>query len=122
MERPAMSGAAKTRTGPERVDLEIQGMHCASCVARIEGALSEVDGVEKASVNLATGRASVLGAQLEPATLSEAVERAGYEGRPVSDGPPIEDAESDQERRARAELRALRRRFVLAAGVGAVLL
>jgi P-type Cu+ transporter len=122
-----MSHAVATKTGQQRVDLAIEGMHCASCVARIEDALSGVDGVEEASVNLATGRASVVGATLDPAALGQAVDRAGYEARPIDGdgGPsraPREETEADQERRARAELRMLRRRFVLAAAVGAVLL
>ena len=38
----------------DRLELAIEGMHCASCVSRIEKALAEVAGVEEASVNLAT--------------------------------------------------------------------
>ena len=44
--------------GKERIDFPIVGMHCASCVARVEKALLAKDGVLKASVNLATGKAS----------------------------------------------------------------
>ena len=40
-------------------DLPIQGMTCASCVGRVERGLSKVPGVEVASVNLATERATV---------------------------------------------------------------
>ena len=64
-----------------RLDLEVEGMHCASCVSRIESALSAVEGVDDAAVNLATGRASVTGTAA-PETLVEAVARAGYEARP----------------------------------------
>ena len=42
-----------------RLSVGVQGMTCASCVAQVERALSRVDGVEKASVNLATEKASV---------------------------------------------------------------
>ena len=42
------------RTEPEKIEIEIDGMHCASCVARIEKGLSELTGVRKARVNLAT--------------------------------------------------------------------
>src|SRR5690348_8038425 len=41
------------------VTLDIQGMTCASCVRRVEKALSRVDGVEVAEVNLATEVATV---------------------------------------------------------------
>ena len=43
--------------------LDIDGMTCASCVARIEKALNRIPGVEAASVNLATEQAKV---RLEP--------------------------------------------------------
>src|SRR5208283_2524564 len=45
--------------GREEWDLAIGGMHCASCVARVEGALGGVSGVQDARVNLATQRATV---------------------------------------------------------------
>jgi len=41
------------------VDLLVQGMHCASCVGRVERALNAVPGVIASSVSLATGRAQV---------------------------------------------------------------
>ena len=40
---------------------DIAGMTCASCVARVERALRAVEGVDAASVNLATERATVQG-------------------------------------------------------------
>ena len=59
--------------------LAIEGMSCASCVARIEKALSAVPGVRKSTVNLATETARVESdATLEFATLQRAVEQAGY--------------------------------------------
>lgn len=59
--------------------LEIEGMSCASCVAKVERALNEVDGVD-ATVNLATktARARVPAADVSSDLLIEAVERAGY--------------------------------------------
>src|SRR5919108_544281 len=41
-----------------RVDLELEGMHCAACAAAIQRSLNDVDGVE-ASVNFATEKAAV---------------------------------------------------------------
>jgi Cu+-exporting ATPase len=43
----------------KQVNLPISGMTCASCVMHVEGGLSGVAGVEKASVNLANERATV---------------------------------------------------------------
>ena len=39
--------------------LKINGMHCASCTAKIEKALQKIDGVIKASVNLVTEQAAI---------------------------------------------------------------
>ena len=41
----------------ELVTLKIEGMTCASCVARVEKSLLKVPGVEAASINLATEKA-----------------------------------------------------------------
>jgi len=42
-----------------QLDLLVQGMHCASCVGRVERALNAVPGVVASTVSLATGRAQV---------------------------------------------------------------
>ncbi len=58
----------------------IEGLHCASCVLRVEKALKAVPGVEDASVNLASGEASVWLAETGPvplALLDKAVSGAG---------------------------------------------
>ena len=49
---------APTRSAVE-IDLPIAGMTCASCVNRIERFLRKSDGVENASVNLATETATI---------------------------------------------------------------
>ena len=58
------------------IQLDIEGMTCASCATRVEKALNKVEGVE-ASVNYATERATVLG-DVPPETLLGAIESAGY--------------------------------------------
>ena len=63
------------------VTMPIDGMSCASCVGRVENALSDIDGVVAATVNLATETAA---AEFDPAltdtaALAAAVEAAGYE-------------------------------------------
>jgi len=63
------------------IDLMVQGMSCASCVARAEKALCAAPGVESAEVNLATESARIrtrLDADPEP--LLHALERAGFQG------------------------------------------
>ncbi len=67
----------------EEWNLTIGGMHCASCVGRVESALSAVPGVQDARVNLATERATVV-VQPERVRLDQLVEsvaRAGYTAR-----------------------------------------
>ena len=64
--------------------LNIDGMTCASCVARVEKALCKVPGVQAASVNLATEQAQVSAeASTEATLLLAAVQRAGYEASMV---------------------------------------
>ena len=67
---------------PDSVDLtfRVDGMTCASCVGRVEKALKAVPGVEAASINLATEKATVRARRDLPfAALSAAVEKAGYD-------------------------------------------
>ena len=70
-------------TSKASVRFPVEGMTCASCVNRIERYLNKVEGVEAASVNLATESASV---RYDPSAvrledLGKAVEAAGYEAR-----------------------------------------
>ncbi|MEX3775337.1 heavy metal translocating P-type ATPase [Pseudomonas sp. MYb118] len=61
------------------LELSIDGMTCASCVGRVERALSKVPGVKSVSVNLANERAHLeLLGQITPQTLIDAVSKAGY--------------------------------------------
>ena len=62
------------------IDLAVEGMTCASCVARVEKALQAVPGVTGATVNLATERAHVTG-QADVSALIRAVDKAGYDAR-----------------------------------------
>ena len=68
------------------IQLDIEGMTCASCATRVEKALNKVEGVE-ASVNYATERATVLG-DVPPETLLGAIESAGYHAHVHSEEPP----------------------------------
>jgi Cu+-exporting ATPase len=73
-QRPADATPART------TELDIGGMTCASCAMRVEKALAKVPGVTRASVNLATEKASVdSDAAVDPETLAGAVRKAGYE-------------------------------------------
>jgi Cu+-exporting ATPase len=70
------------------VDLSIEGMTCASCVARVERQLNKLDGVA-ASVNLATETATVTFPPAIPvADLITAVGHAGYTAHPRTSPTP----------------------------------
>lgn len=93
-----MSAAATPRA---QAVLDIEGMTCASCVARVEKRLERLDGVE-ASVNLATESARVqFPSALEPAELIAAVREAGYTATvrraPVPPGPADREEHADRE-------------------------
>ncbi|WP_396642118.1 heavy metal translocating P-type ATPase [Microbacterium sp.] len=78
--------------------LDIEGMTCASCVARVEKRLEKVDGVS-ASVNLATESARVqLSADVDDARLVAAVAEAGYTARvrPVPHASSVEAHANDE--------------------------
>jgi heavy metal translocating P-type ATPase len=91
-------------------ELVIEGMTCASCVARVERALKAVPGVTGASVNLATESARVEG-PADPAALLAAVKAAGYAARLASTA-----TETPVERRAE-EAAGLRRDLILSAAL-----
>ncbi len=64
----------------EEVTIPVEGMTCASCVARVERALSKLPGVEQANVNLATEQAAV---RFDPSVVGlvrmfQAIADAGY--------------------------------------------
>ncbi|WP_420848013.1 heavy metal translocating P-type ATPase [Nitratireductor luteus] len=87
---------------PERVDLAVEGMNCASCVGRIESALKAVPGVTHAAVNLATGRASVeiVSGAVSAFDLIAAIEETGYAARSIgADAPQEQEAETRERER-----------------------
>jgi Cu+-exporting ATPase len=90
-----------------RVDLHVEGMHCASCVGRVEAALLGVQGVEDVAVNLTTHGARVeLAADGPPVErLVAAVERAGYGARLAAAGGAAVAATASAEEEARQALR-----------------
>ena len=75
-----MGTATNMLSNQMKVTLKIEGMTCASCVGRVEAALKKVDGVQSASVNLATERADItLDKPVNRQALVEAIEQSGYD-------------------------------------------
>jgi len=79
--------STKTEEQPrEQLTIPVAGMHCASCVVKVESSLKKVPGVARAAVNLATEEAAI---EYDPGAstlddLYQAIEAAGYEPRPVT--------------------------------------
>ncbi len=73
---------------------DVTGMTCAACSARVEKAVSAVDGVSSCSVNLLTNSMMVEGG--EDAAIVQAVEQAGYgiSNQKNREKPTIEDSET----------------------------
>ncbi len=95
----------------------VGGMTCASCVARVEQALSSIPGVVSANVNLASEKATVEYLEgTELAALRRAVKDAGYEL-----GPEVQALE-DVSAASRREVRSLRDRFIVAAVLASIIM
>ena len=101
----------------EHLELDVAGMTCSSCAARVQRALSQQPGVSEALVNYATARATLT---REPGAvgvdqLVAAVAHAGYDATPVALGATeharaLEQHEANEAR----EQASLVRRIVVA--------
>ena len=104
----------------DKLELVITGMHCASCVARVEQALEDAPGVMSAAVNLATGRTTVTynPGQISPSQIIRVIKDAGYEGKPADDdedrGYGPDRAEEEREQEMKSHLRSFLMSAVLA--------
>ncbi|MDH4196929.1 MAG: heavy metal translocating P-type ATPase, partial [Candidatus Aminicenantes bacterium] len=104
--------------GTAAAELSIEGMSCASCVRHVEEALRALPGVLKASVNLATQKASVefIPTLVGLADLRKAVEAAGYKVVEEAGG---EGQDAERVRREH-EYRRLRREVAAGAVLAAL--
>jgi Cu+-exporting ATPase len=105
------------------VSLPVEGMTCASCVNRIERFLGRADGVESASVNLASEQATVRydPARIDRAGIVGAIEAAGYDVRPeVTSSGAVRTPEAELD--AHELVRAAERRALLRDGVAATVI
>lgn len=94
--------------------LLISGMHCAACVRRVEKALSKVEGVNFASVNLADQTAFVEG-NADPQAMVQAVEKMGFSAEMLESE---EERRTKQQAQTKAILRHKKWQFSLALIVG----
>ena len=95
------------------IRLSIEGMSCASCAGRVDKALNGLDGVEDASVNLASDSAEVTYSDsVSIDDLIQAVKSAGYDAHEVVD----RDKQMREQREQQAnEMRSLKQQLWLAA-------
>lgn len=99
--------------------IDIEGMHCASCVRMIERALGKVQGVHEANVNLATSKATVIydPAKTDRSALDKAINNTGYKA------VKAEDVQHDhQEMMREREIKALRPKIITGAVAGLIIL
>ncbi len=115
----ATEDSATMEGGTERCDLPLLGMHCAACAGRIEKVLNKTPGVEKASVNFATTRATVHydAAQTDPMQLRAAVQKAGYDAivpEPASEDAGLDESSNAETQAREAEYNAQKQKFTIA--------
>lgn len=104
--------AAGYGVGEDTLEFPVEGMTCASCIARVEKALKSVPGVIDATANLASEHARVhfLRGAVEFDDLADAIERIGYKAIRET---ATADVATDERRRTN-EITALRRALIVA--------
>ena len=97
----------------QTISIPIGGMTCAACAQRIEKVLHKLDGVESASVNLATEKASVTyrPEAVRLTGIRAAIDKLGYQALTVQ-----KRGMADEDRaRKRREIRVMWTKFILSA-------
>ena len=75
-----MSSFSATPKSAQALTLHVEGMHCESCVARVERVISQTPGVVSASIDLAAKRARVtFSGPPDIGAVIAAIGEAGYE-------------------------------------------
>ena len=100
---------------------DISGMSCAACSARVERAVSALDGVEVCSVNLLTNSMEVEGTATDAEIIS-AVTDAGYGATLHESGGSKKAEEKSNKSRFDDEIKALKNRFLISLGFLALLM
>ncbi len=92
----------------------VTGMSCAACSARVERAVSSLDGVESCSVNLLTNSMEVEGSANEIDVIS-AVINAGY-GAELFDSKKAKSTQKSNKAKENEVIKAIRNRFIISLG------
>lgn len=83
--------------GSSRLELSVYGARCGGCIAKIEGGLKEIPGVENARLNLSTGKLTVSwrGTDVAPIAIPQKLAALGYRSQAFD--PAARAAEADAE-------------------------
>ncbi len=100
--------------GAEKLEVGIKGMHCASCVLKVENSIKKIPGIYSASVNLAAEKAFV---QYDKDNVSipdikQAVKEAGYEAV---------EFDADFEKEKEHEIRQLKTKVIIGGILSAII-
>ncbi|WP_124066659.1 heavy metal translocating P-type ATPase [Clostridium sp. E02] len=95
------------------VNIPIAGMTCAACAKRIEKTVGKLPGVERASVNFATEKATVIydPGQVRMSAIRAAIEKIGYQALEINRS----DAADEDRERKQKEIRTLWTKFIVSA-------
>ena len=76
---PDPAAFVRKREGGKELELYVRGAKCAGCISKIEKAVTALDGVEEARLNLSTGKLHVRWhGGLPPSRVTSAVAELGY--------------------------------------------
>ena len=100
----------------ERIIAPVEGMTCASCVARVEKSIRKVEGVKNVSVNLATEKAMIEfeAGKIDLSKIAKTVEDAGYKIDFTSESKKAEKKDNDVTDKLRDTYKKLKNDFILA--------
>lgn len=83
---PMSKSAIADASAAETTQIQIEGMTCASCVARVERSVAKVEGVDDVAVNFANSIGTIThSGQLDKSKIVAAIEKAGYTVKVKSD-------------------------------------
>src|SRR5688572_10515283 len=76
------------------MNLAVEGVHCAGCMAKIERGIKALPGVTNARLNFSNRRLTVdwRAGEVEPAAIVEKLEQIGYRGHPFAQAAEDEEA------------------------------
>ena len=101
----------------EKTELDVFGMTCAACSARIEKVLNKQEGVKQATVNLTTETASI---EFNPGlvdtkALIEKIKNVGYDAKPKAES-------ADKQTHKEKEIKMMKTKLIISAVLSAPLL